>query len=179
MDVLSYDAYMKQRKRLHPDKRPLPREVVERVSETVITWWENRHYVMKWQFNWRCLYRHSISDFVAEDDGEREGDEDAAAQELATQEEEEGDAWQEPATAENTPKEAASRLAPVAAAAAGQPLSQLMQCSSYAQWHAELTRGVAPTVLNASKEAQGFIQGLAEFRADREQNWAKRVHLFL
>ena len=107
IDVLSYDAYVLRHSDNHPGKPPLPRELVERVSETVVTWWENRRHAMEWQFNWRRLYRRRISDCVA--GGERDDDEDAVAQELAAtadiaQAEGDGDmdtAQQEPATAED------------------------------------------------------------------------------
>ena len=173
--------------------------MVEQVSETVITWWENRHYVMKWQFNWRRLYRHSISDFMAEDDGEQEGDEDAAAQELEqelAQEltiQEEDTARQEPAIQE----EDTARQEPVAIVAAGQPLSQpvpvaiapagqlpalwpVQHCSSYKQWHADLASGNAPPVLpEASQAADGFLVALAQMRTARQLNWASEVHILL
>ena len=74
----------------------------------MVTWWADRHHVMKWQCSWRRLCRHSISNVVA--DGERECDEDVVAHEFAAtvdiaQKEREGDidtARQEPAPQQET-----------------------------------------------------------------------------
>ena len=78
-DVLSWEAYEQAHDARHATAELLPRADVEKVCETIVMWFENRHFVEDRKFNWKRLYRISIQDFLQETVcEEEEGPEDEA-----------------------------------------------------------------------------------------------------
>ena len=71
-EVLSWEAYQKAHNERHQTAKLLPREDIEKVCETVVMWFENRHFVEARKFNWKRLYRISIQEFLHETVSEEE-----------------------------------------------------------------------------------------------------------
>ena len=151
-EVLSWEAYQKAHNERHKTAKLLPREDIEKVCETVVMWFENRHFVEARKFNWKRLYRISIQEFLREtvseeEEGPEEGPEGSEGDPEEGPEKEEQPAVAQEVAAETFPL-AEHPTAPDDNKVAAQPTTAVA-VANVAAAHSHVAAGAAAIADNA------------------------------